>query len=51
MTMTCKKCGSTNVDVQMVSSTEIKEKKPGILYWISRLGGVFRALLFCEKVV
>ena len=32
--MTCKKCGSTNVDVQMVSSTEIREKKHGILYWI-----------------
>lgn len=32
--MVCPKCGSDKVNVQMVTSTELKEKKRGILYWI-----------------
>lgn len=32
--MVCKKCGSENVIVQVVSETEVKEKKHGALYWI-----------------
>lgn len=32
--MVCSKCGSENVTVQMVTETELKQKKHGILYWI-----------------
>lgn len=32
--MKCPKCGSENVTVQMVTETNLKEKKHGILYWV-----------------
>ena len=32
--MTCPKCGSTNVNAQMVSETQIKNKHHGILWWV-----------------
>ena len=32
--MTCPKCGSTNVNAQMVSETQIKPKHHGILWWV-----------------
>lgn len=32
--MVCKKCGSQNVTVQVVTETKVKEKKHGILWWI-----------------
>jgi len=35
--MTCKKCGSNNVNVQMISEISRKKRKRGILYWL--LGG------------
>ena len=41
--MTCKKCGSNNVNVQMVSEINRKKKKRGILYWV--LGGWIIELL------
>jgi predicted nucleic-acid-binding Zn-ribbon protein len=30
--MTCPKCGSENINVQMVS--EVKAKKSGLIYWL-----------------
>lgn len=32
--MTCEKCGSENVNVQMVSETSIKPKSKGFLWWL-----------------
>ena len=32
--MTCPKCGSSNINVQMVSETKLKKKHHGIIYWI-----------------
>lgn len=32
--MKCSKCGSENVTVQVVTETEIKEKKHGLLWWL-----------------
>lgn len=32
--MKCPKCGSENVNVQMVSETKLKNKHHSILYWI-----------------
>ncbi len=32
--MTCSKCGSTNVNVQMVSESQLKTKHHGIFYWL-----------------
>lgn len=32
--MTCNKCGSSNVNVQMVSESQLKTKHHGILYWL-----------------
>lgn len=32
--MICQKCGSENVNVQMVSETKLKKKHHGILYWL-----------------
>lgn len=32
--MTCPKCGSTNVNVQMVSETKLKTKHRSIFWWI-----------------
>ena len=32
--MTCPKCGSDNVSVQIVTETKIKQKKHGIFWWI-----------------
>ena len=31
--MRCPKCGSENVTVQVVTETELKEKKHGIIWW------------------
>lgn len=31
--MTCPKCKSENVNIQMVSETKLKKKHHGILYW------------------
>lgn len=31
--MVCSKCGSENVNVQMVSETNLKKKHHGIVYW------------------
>lgn len=32
--MKCPKCGSENVTVQVVTETELKEKKHGLIWWI-----------------
>jgi hypothetical protein len=32
--MKCSKCGSENVTVQMVTETELKEQKHGMIWWI-----------------
>jgi len=32
--MKCSKCGSENVTVQVVTETELKQKKHGIIYWL-----------------
>lgn len=32
--MTCPKCGSANIQVQMVSETQLKTKHHSILYWL-----------------
>ena len=32
--MVCKKCGSQNVTVQVVTETKVKEKNHVILWWI-----------------
>ena len=32
--MTCTKCGSSNVNVQMVSESQLKNKHHSILYWL-----------------
>lgn len=32
--MKCPKCGSENVAVQVVTETELKEKKHGVIWWI-----------------
>lgn len=32
--MVCKKCGSQNVTVQVVTETQVKEKKHGFFWWI-----------------
>jgi transcription elongation factor Elf1 len=31
--MTCPKCHGSNVNVQMVSETQLKKKHHGLLYW------------------
>ena len=32
--MTCPKCSSTNVNVQMVTETQLKNKHHGIFWWL-----------------
>ncbi len=32
--MKCKKCGSENVNVQVVTETKLKTKHHGIIYWL-----------------
>lgn len=32
--MKCPKCGSENCSVQVVTETELKEKKHGIIWWL-----------------
>ena len=32
--MTCPKCGSSNVNVQMVTDTQLKNKHHGIIWWL-----------------
>ena len=32
--MTCPKCGSENVTVQVVTETQLKEKKHGVIWWM-----------------
>lgn len=32
--MKCPKCGSENVSVQVVTETELKEKKHGVIWWL-----------------
>ncbi len=32
--MTCNKCGSNNVNVQMVSESQLKNKHHSIFYWL-----------------
>lgn len=32
--MKCPKCGSENVTVQVVTETELKEKKHGAIWWL-----------------
>lgn len=32
--MKCPKCGSENVSVQVVTETQLKEKKHGVFWWI-----------------
>lgn len=32
--MTCPKCGSTNVSVQMVTDTQLKNKHHGVIWWV-----------------
>nr|DAM74513.1 MAG TPA: RNA polymerase-like protein [Caudoviricetes sp.] len=32
--MKCPKCGSENVSVQVVTETELKEKKHGVIWWV-----------------
>ena len=32
--MKCPKCGSENVTVQVVTETELKEKKHGFIWWL-----------------
>lgn len=32
--MVCPKCGSENVNVQIVTETKLKTKHHGILYWV-----------------
>lgn len=32
--MTCPKCGSNSVNVQMMQDVQIKNKHNGVLYWI-----------------
>lgn len=32
--MICPKCGSENVNVQMVSETQLKQKHHGIFWWV-----------------
>lgn len=32
--MNCPKCGSENVSVQVVTETELKEKKHGVIWWV-----------------
>ena len=34
MFMKCPKCGSTNVNVQVVTETQLKNKHHGIFWWI-----------------
>lgn len=32
--MTCPKCKSENVNAQMVTDTQLKQKRHGVIYWI-----------------
>ena len=32
--MTCPKCGSTNVNIQVVTETQLKNKHHNILWWL-----------------
>lgn len=32
--MNCPKCGSANVNVQMVSESKLKNKHKGLIYWL-----------------
>ena len=32
--MTCPKCGSENVTVQVLTETQLKEKKHGVIWWL-----------------
>ncbi len=43
--MQCPKCGSTNVNVQMVSESQLKNKHKSILYWIF-IGWWWRPILW-----
>lgn len=48
--MTCTKCGSSNVNVQMVSESQLKNKHHSILYWLF-IGWWWRPLLwFCLTI-
>ena len=43
--MKCPKCGSENVNVQMVSESQLKNKHHSVLYWIF-IGWWWRPLLW-----
>ena len=43
--MKCPKCGSENVNVQMVSESQLKNKHHSILYWLF-IGWWWRPLLW-----
>lgn len=43
--MECPKCGSTNVNIQMVSESQLKNKHKSIWYWIF-IGWWWRPLLW-----
>ena len=43
--MKCPKCGSENINVQMVTETRMKEKKHGIIYWVF-IGWWWRPILW-----
>lgn len=43
--MKCPKCGSENINVQMVTETRMKEKKHGIVYWVL-IGWWWRPILW-----
>lgn len=43
--MTCNKCGSSNVNVQMVTDSKLKTKHHGIIYWIC-IGWWLKTLLW-----
>lgn len=43
--MECPKCNSTNVNVQVVTKTNIKSKKKTLLYWLT-IGWLVEPLLW-----
>ena len=43
--MTCPKCGSDKVNIQMVTETKIKKKRRGIIYWLC-FGWLFEMILW-----
>ena len=36
--MKCPKCGSTNISVQIISETQLKEQHHGIFWWLVAAG-------------